>query len=38
MTKAAATIDVDIIHSIWDEIAYRCDICCMTWENYIEQI
>jgi len=38
MTEAVATIDVDKIHRIWDEITYRWDICRVTRENHIEQL
>jgi hypothetical protein len=30
ITEAASTIDADMIHRIWDEIAYRWDICRVT--------
>jgi len=30
VTEVVVTIDVDMIHRIWDEIAYRWDICCVT--------
>jgi hypothetical protein len=36
--EAVATIDVDIIHRIWDEIAYRWDICRVTRGNHIEHL
>jgi hypothetical protein len=29
-TEAVATIEADTIHRIWDEIAYRWDICRVT--------
>ena len=35
ITKAVATIDADMIHSIWEEIAYRWDICLVTRGNQI---
>ena len=38
ITEAVATIDVDMIHRIWEEIAYRWDICRVTRENHIEQL
>jgi hypothetical protein len=30
VTEAVVTIDADMIHRIWDKIAYRWAICCMT--------
>jgi hypothetical protein len=30
VTEAVVTIDANMIHRIWDEIAYRWDICCVT--------
>ena len=30
VTEAVVTIDMDMIQRMWDEIAYRWDICCMT--------
>jgi hypothetical protein len=30
ITEVVATIDADMIPRIWDEIAYRWDICCVT--------
>jgi hypothetical protein len=38
ITAAVATIDVDTIHRIWDEIAYRWDICRMTREKHIQHL
>jgi hypothetical protein len=38
ITEAVATIDADTIRRIWDEIAYRCDICHVTLENHIEHL
>ena len=28
--EAVATIDVNMFYRIWDEIAYRCDLCPLT--------
>ena len=36
--RISATVEAGTIHSIWDEIAYICDICRMTWEDHIEQL
>jgi len=36
ITEVVTTIDADMIHRIWDEIAYRWDICCVTRGNHIE--
>jgi hypothetical protein len=30
ITEVVTTIDANMIHRIWVEIAYRWDICCMT--------
>jgi hypothetical protein len=30
ITEVVATINVDMIHRIWDEIAYRWNVCHMT--------
>jgi hypothetical protein len=38
ITEAVATIDADMIHRIWDEVAYRWDICRVTWGNHIEHL
>ena len=38
ITEAAATIDTDMIHGIWDEIAYRWDICRVTRWNHTEHL
>ena len=38
IAEAVATIDVHMIHRIWDEIAYGWDICRVTRENHIEQL
>jgi hypothetical protein len=35
ITEAVATIDVDMIQKIWDEFAYRWDICRVSRENQI---
>jgi len=35
MAEAVVTIDADVIHRIWDENAYRCDICRMARGNHI---
>ena len=38
ITEAVATIDADMIHRIWDKIAYRWDICRMTRGYLIEHL
>jgi hypothetical protein len=38
ITGAFATIDVDMIHRIWDKIAYGWDICCVTQGNHKKQL
>jgi hypothetical protein len=38
ITEMIATIDADMIHRIWDEIAYRWDICRVTRGNHIEHL
>ena len=38
ITEAAATVYADMIHRIWDEIAYRWNIYRVTRENHIEQL
>jgi len=38
ITEAVATIDADVSHRIWDEIAYRWDICRFTRGNHIEHL
>jgi hypothetical protein len=38
IAAAVATVDVDMSHRIWDEIAYREDICRVTQENHIEHL
>jgi len=30
VTEAVVTIDAGLIHTIWDEIVHRWEICCMT--------
>ena len=37
-TEAVAAIDADMTHRIWDEIAYRWDICRVTRGNHNEQL
>ena len=36
--EAVATIDAYMIHRIWEEIAYRWDICRVTRGNHIEHL
>jgi hypothetical protein len=38
ITEAVATIDADMINKIWDEIAYRRDICLVSREKHIEEM
>ena len=38
ITEAFETTDVGMIHTIWDEIAYRWDICRITRENHTERL
>jgi len=38
ITEAVATIDADMFHRIWDEIAYRWDIYRVTRGNQIEHL
>jgi len=38
ITEGVATIDADKFYRIWDEIAYRWDICLVTRENHIESL
>jgi hypothetical protein len=38
ITEAAATIDVNMIHRIWDEIVYGWDMCYVTRGNHSEQL
>ena len=38
ITEVVTTIDADMRHRIWDEIAYRWDICCVTRGSYIEHL
>jgi hypothetical protein len=38
ITEAVATIDLDMIHRIWDDIAYRWDICRVTREKEIHNL
>jgi hypothetical protein len=38
ITEVVTTIDVDMIHRIWDEVAYRRDICRVTRGNHDEQL
>ena len=38
LTEAVTTIDVDMIHRIWDEIAYSWDICRVTRGNHNDQL
>jgi len=38
ITQAGATMDADMSHRIWDEIAYRWDMCRVTRGNHIEQL
>ena len=35
ITETVATIDANMIHRIWDKIAYRWDICHVTQGNHI---
>ena len=36
ITEAFATIDLHMIHRVWDEIAYGWDICRVTRGNHID--
>jgi len=38
ITEAAATIDANMIHTMWDKIADRWDICHVTQGNNIEHL
>jgi hypothetical protein len=38
LTEAVVTIDVDMIHGIWDEITYRRDICLVTRGIHTEHL
>ena len=38
ITEEVATIDVDMIRRIWDEIAYRWDIRRVTREKHIQRL
>ena len=38
LTEEVATIDAGMIHRIWDEIAYRWDICRVSRGNHIQQL
>jgi hypothetical protein len=38
IAEAVATIDADMIHRIWDEIAYRWDIGRVKRGNHIEHL
>ena len=38
ITETVATLDTDMIHRIWDEIAYSWDICRVTRGTYTEQL
>jgi hypothetical protein len=38
ITEAVATVGAGMIHIIWDEIAYRWDICRVTRGNHIEDL
>jgi len=38
ITEAFATIDANMIHRIWDEIAYRWDVCSVTRKNHVERL
>jgi hypothetical protein len=38
MTEMVETMDEDVIHRIWDEIAYRWDICRVTRGNHTEDL
>jgi hypothetical protein len=35
ITEVVTAVDADVIHRIWDKIAYRWDIYCMTRGNDI---
>jgi len=37
-TEAVMTLDVDMIHRIWEEIFYKWDICHVTRKNHIEHL
>jgi len=38
ITEEVATTNVDMIHRIWEEIAYRWDLYCVTRGNHNEQL
>ncbi|PNF41157.1 hypothetical protein B7P43_G03856 [Cryptotermes secundus] len=37
-TVAAATVDVDTLSSLWEELDYRIDICRVTKGSHIEHL
>lgn len=38
MTVAAATVDVAMLRSVWEELDYRIDICRVTEVSHIEHL
>jgi hypothetical protein len=36
ITKAAASVDEDMLRSVWTELDYRIDICRVTKGSHIE--
>jgi hypothetical protein len=38
ITEAVGTIDANMIHRIWDEVAYIWDICRVTGGNHTEHL
>ena len=35
ITTAVATVDEDMLRSVWTELDYRIDICCVTKGSHI---
>ena len=38
ITTAVASVDEDMLSSVWTELDYRIDICCVTKGSHIEHL
>jgi hypothetical protein len=38
ITVAAATVDTGMLKSVWEELGYHIDICCVTKGSRIEHL
>ena len=38
ITTAVASVDEDMLRSVWTELDYRIDICCVTKGSHMEHL